>query len=49
MLEIKTDENVAGARIIVAGIGGAGGNAIDRMVEEKVYIFPLEFSPRDEL
>ncbi|MCR4789229.1 MAG: cell division protein FtsZ [Lachnospiraceae bacterium] len=36
MLEIKTDENVAGARIIVAGVGGAGGNAIDRMVEENV-------------
>lgn len=36
MLEIKTDDNVAGARIIVAGIGGAGGNAIDRMVDENV-------------
>ncbi|MCR4990392.1 MAG: cell division protein FtsZ [Lachnospiraceae bacterium] len=36
MLEIKTDENVAGARIIVAGVGGAGGNAIDRMVDENV-------------
>lgn len=36
MLEIKTDDNIAGARIIVAGIGGAGGNAIDRMVDENV-------------
>ncbi len=36
MLEIKTNEDVAGARIIVAGIGGAGGNAIDRMVEQGV-------------
>ena len=36
MLEIKTNEETAGARIIVAGVGGAGGNAIDRMVEESV-------------
>ncbi|MCQ2499321.1 MAG: cell division protein FtsZ [Lachnospiraceae bacterium] len=36
MLEIKTNEDAAGARIIVAGIGGAGGNAIDRMVDENV-------------
>ena len=36
MLEIKTNEDNAGARIIVAGVGGAGGNAIDRMVEENV-------------
>ncbi|MCR5501887.1 MAG: cell division protein FtsZ [Lachnospiraceae bacterium] len=36
MLEIKTNEQEAGANIIVAGIGGAGGNAIDRMVEENV-------------
>ncbi len=36
MLEIKTDDNIAGARIIVAGVGGAGGNAIDRMVDENV-------------
>ncbi len=36
MLEIKTNEQESGARIIVAGIGGAGGNAIDRMVEQNV-------------
>lgn len=36
MLEIKTNEDVSGARIIVAGVGGAGGNAIDRMVEENI-------------
>ncbi len=36
MLEIKTNEQEAGANIIVAGIGGAGGNAIDRMVEQNV-------------
>lgn len=36
MLEIKTNEQESGARIIVAGIGGAGGNAIDRMVEQGI-------------
>ena len=36
MIEVKPSENVAGARIIVAGIGGSGGNAIDRMVAEGV-------------
>lgn len=36
VLEIKTNEDIAGARIIVAGVGGAGGNAIDRMVEQNV-------------
>ena len=36
MIEVNTNEDVAGARIIVAGVGGAGGNAIDRMVEENV-------------
>ena len=36
MLEIKSKEEIAGARIIVVGVGGAGGNAIDRMVGENV-------------
>lgn len=36
MLEIKTNDNASGARIIVTGIGGAGNNAIDRMVDENV-------------
>ena len=36
MLEIKTNEEATGARIVVVGVGGAGGNAIDRMVEENV-------------
>ncbi len=36
MIEIITNEEIAGAKIIVAGIGGAGGNAIDRMLDEDV-------------
>ncbi len=34
MLEIMTNETEAAARIIVIGVGGAGNNAVNRMVEE---------------
>ena len=36
MLEIKTDENETACRIIVVGVGGAGNNAVNRMVEEEI-------------
>ncbi|MCR5216301.1 MAG: cell division protein FtsZ [Lachnospiraceae bacterium] len=36
MLEIKTTESEAAARIIVVGVGGAGNNAVNRMVEENI-------------
>ncbi len=36
MLEIKTDEATAGARIVVVGVGGAGNNAVNRMIEENI-------------
>ena len=36
MLEIMTNETEAAARIIVVGVGGAGNNAINRMIEEKI-------------
>jgi len=36
MLEIKIPESEAAARILVVGIGGAGNNAINRMVDENV-------------
>ena len=36
MLEIKIPEAEAAARIIVVGIGGAGNNAVNRMVDENV-------------
>ncbi|MCH5267058.1 MAG: cell division protein FtsZ [Lachnospiraceae bacterium] len=36
MLEIKTNESEAAAKILVIGVGGGGNNAIDRMIEEGV-------------
>ena len=36
MLEIKMTEQDSGARIVVIGVGGAGNNAVNRMVDEGV-------------
>ena len=36
MLEIISNEAASGARIVVIGVGGAGNNAVNRMVEEKI-------------
>ena len=36
MLEIRTNDAEAAAKIIVVGVGGAGNNAVNRMVEEKI-------------
>ncbi|MBR6405681.1 MAG: cell division protein FtsZ [Lachnospiraceae bacterium] len=36
MLEIKMDDVNSGARIVVVGVGGAGNNAVNRMVEENL-------------
>ncbi len=36
MLEIMSNEMEAAARIIVVGVGGAGNNAVNRMVEEQI-------------
>ncbi len=36
MLEIKSNETESGCRIIVIGVGGAGNNAVNRMVEEQI-------------
>ena len=36
MLEIKIPESEAAAKIIVCGVGGAGNNAVNRMIEENV-------------
>ncbi|MCI9645945.1 MAG: cell division protein FtsZ [Lachnospiraceae bacterium] len=36
MLEIVTTEAESGAKIIVIGIGGAGNNAVNRMIEENI-------------
>lgn len=36
MLEIKSNETDAAARIIVVGVGGAGNNAVNRMIDENI-------------
>ncbi len=36
MLEIKNNEVEPAARILVVGVGGAGNNAVNRMVEENI-------------
>ncbi len=36
MLEIKTNEMEAAAKIIVVGVGGGGNNAVDRMISEDI-------------
>lgn len=36
MLEIKINESENAARIIVIGVGGAGNNAVNRMIEENI-------------
>ena len=36
MLEIITSEAEAAAKIIVIGVGGAGNNAVNRMIDEQI-------------
>lgn len=36
MLEIRTNESDSAAKIIVVGVGGAGNNAVNRMVDENI-------------
>ncbi len=36
MLEVKTNDMQAAAKIIVVGVGGAGNNAVNRMVDEQI-------------
>ncbi len=36
MLEIKTDETESACKIIVIGVGGAGNNAVNRMIDEGI-------------
>ena len=36
MLEIRTNESEAAAKIIVIGIGGGGNNAVNRMIDEQI-------------
>ena len=36
LLEIKTNDAEAAAKIIVVGVGGAGNNAVNRLIDEKI-------------
>lgn len=36
MLEIKTNDAESAAKIIMIGVGGAGNNAVNRMIDEKI-------------
>ena len=36
MLEIKINESESSAKIIVIGVGGAGNNAVNRMIDENI-------------
>ena len=36
LLEIKTNESESSAKIIVIGVGGAGNNAVNRMIDENI-------------
>lgn len=36
LLEIKSNESEATAKILVIGVGGAGNNAVNRMIEENI-------------
>ena len=36
MLEIRTSEADTNAKIIVIGVGGAGNNAVNRMIDENI-------------
>ena len=36
MLELKVNEAESGARLVVIGVGGAGNNAVNRMVDENM-------------
>jgi len=36
LLEIKTNESEAAAKIVVIGVGGGGNNAVNRMIDEQI-------------
>lgn len=36
LINIETNESSASAKIVVVGVGGAGNNAVNRMIEERI-------------
>ena len=49
MLEIKTNESEAAAKIIVCGVGGGGNNAVNRMIDEQIAGVIEEEGTPDEI
>ena len=45
LLEIKINEAENSAKIVVIGVGGAGNNAVNRMIDENIAV--LQGSYRD--
>ena len=43
MLEIMTNEAESAAKIIVIGVGGAGNNAVNRMVDRRCRIYWCQY------
>ena len=41
LLEIKTNESEAAAKIIVVGVGGGGNNAVNRMIDDRLPVLNL--------
>ena len=41
MLEIMTNDAESSAKIIVVGVGGAGNNAVNRMIDEILAVLSL--------
>ncbi len=48
MLEIKVNDAEAAAHILVIGVGGAGNNAVNRMIDEKIDGVSLSESIRTD-
>ena len=42
MLEIKVNDAEAAAHILVIGVGGAGNNAVNRMIDEKIELIQTD-------
>ena len=48
LLEIMNTESDSSAKIIVIGVGGAGNNAVNRMIDECIGGVELRINPPEE-
>ena len=44
MLEIMTNDQESSAKIIVVGVGGAGNNAVNRMIDDKIRMLQSDIN-----